>query len=99
MQVGRRATDAEPPEQVGLSGPAYSSAESRNTSLIATPLPSSSARAADIGDDQVQALGRAGRRGGGVFAEDDRTAGAGRRELNDASRAGPTPKEPPPCRS
>src|SRR4029077_15880853 len=36
----------------------------------------------DVGDDQVQALGRAGRRRGNALAEDDRTAGPRRRELD-----------------
>src|SRR4029077_5316727 len=36
----------------------------------------------DVGDDQVQALGGAGRRRGNALAEDDRTAGPRRRELD-----------------
>jgi len=36
----------------------------------------------DVGDDQVQALGGAGRRRGDVLAEDDGASGAGRRELD-----------------
>jgi hypothetical protein len=38
----------------------------------------------DVGNDQVQALGGAGRRRGDVLAEDDRGRRAGRRELDDA---------------
>ena len=40
----------------------------------------------DVGDDQVQALGGAGRRRGDVLAEDHRGAGARRRELEDGMR-------------
>jgi len=36
----------------------------------------------DVRDDQVQALGGAGRRRGDVLAEDDRASGARRRELD-----------------
>jgi hypothetical protein len=38
----------------------------------------------DVGNDQVQALGGAGRRRRNVLAEDDRGCRAGRRELDDA---------------
>src|SRR6266404_182944 len=38
----------------------------------------------DVGDDQVQALDRAGCRRGDVLAEDDRASGPRRRELDDA---------------
>ena len=38
----------------------------------------------DIGDDQVQALGRTGCRRGDVLAEDNRATGARGRELNHA---------------
>jgi hypothetical protein len=41
----------------------------------------------DVGNDQVQALGGAGRRGGDVLAEDHRGRRPGRRELDDAEVA------------
>ena len=41
----------------------------------------------EVGDDQVQALGEAGRRRDDVPAEDDRAPGAGWRELDHAEVA------------
>ena len=38
----------------------------------------------NVGDDQVQSQGGAGRRRGDVLAEEDRASGAGRRELDHA---------------
>jgi hypothetical protein len=51
----------------------------------------------DVGNDQVQALGGAGRRRGDVLAEDDRGRRAGRRELDDAEvvAGGEVSVEPP----
>ena len=51
----------------------------------------------DVGDDQVQALGGAGRRRGDVLAEDDRAPGARRRELDHAEvvTGGEVGVEPP----
>jgi hypothetical protein len=84
-RLGRRATDAEPPEQVGLirAGilPGGVVEHLADSDALAEQLGTGGL---NIGDDQVKALGRARRRGGDVFAEDDRTAGAGRRELNNA---------------
>lgn len=56
------------------------------------------ARSLDVGDDQVQALGEAGRRRGDVPAEDDRAPGARRRELDYAVAVtvGIVGVEPPP---
>src|SRR5271167_1902104 len=52
----------------------------------------------DVGDDQVQALCGAGRGRGDVLAEDDRTRGARRRELDHAEvvTGGEIGVEPPP---
>src|SRR3712207_9336868 len=51
----------------------------------------------DVGDDEVQSLGGAGRGLGEVLTEDDRGAGAGRRELDRAPVAagGEVRVEPP----
>jgi hypothetical protein len=55
------------------------------------------ARSLEVGDDQVQVLGRARRRRGEVRAELDRAAGARRRELDDAEvvTGGEVGVEPP----
>src|SRR5271163_5294827 len=52
----------------------------------------------EVGDDQVQALGGAGRRRGDVLAENDGTPGARRRELDHAEvvTGGEVGVEPPP---
>src|SRR5580704_9220656 len=53
----------------------------------------------DVGDNQVQSLGGAGCGPGDVVAEDDRTSGTGRRELDHAEVAivgGVVGVEPPP---
>ena len=70
-----------------------------NTSLTSTPVGGELvARGLDVGDDQVQAPGRAGRRRGHLRAELDRRARAGRRELDDPEAVveGEVGVEPPP---
>ena len=65
--------------RAGLNG------EPWNTSLTSTPRRDELvARRLDVGDDQLQALGRAGRGRRHALAERDRAARAGRRELDDA---------------
>ena len=83
-RLGRRATDAEPPEQVRLirAGvlPGGVVEHLADSDALAEQLGTGGMK---IGDDQVQGLGGPRRRGGDVFAEDDRTAGAAA-ELDDA---------------
>src|SRR5215472_5268376 len=93
-----RTADPDPPKQVGriragihASGTVehFADGDAATEQLVAGGL--------DVGDDQVQALGGAGLRGGDVLAEDHRAARARRRELDHAVivTAGKVGVEPP----
>src|SRR4029077_21033509 len=82
---GVRTADPAPPKEVGLVRAVVHAAgvverfadlDAKTEQLFAGGL--------DVGDDQVQALGRTGRCRGNVLTEDNRAPGARRRELDHA---------------
>src|SRR5881396_3507480 len=78
---GIGTADAEPSKQVGvIRASVYAFAVEHFADLDATTK-QIGAGGLEVGNDQVQALRGAGRRGGDVLAENDRAAGARRREL------------------
>src|SRR5580693_3951866 len=83
--LGIRAADPTPPKQIGLvpTGVHAAGVVERLAHLHAASK-QIVAGGLDVGDDQVQSLGAAGRRRGEVLAEDHRGAGARRRELDHA---------------
>ena len=83
--LGVRTVDPDPPKQVGFvrASVHVAAAVEHLADLNAATkqiVPSSF----DVGDDQIQALSRAGNRPSDVLAEDDRASGARRRELDHA---------------
>src|SRR5271166_4178691 len=100
--LGIWTADPEPPKQVGLVRAGVHAAGVVERLADRDPATKQLfAGGLDVGDDQVQALGGAGRRRGDVLAEDDRATRARRRELDHAEVGAvvvvgvETPPEPP----
>ena len=97
--LGIRTADPEPPKQVGLvRASVHAGGVVEHLADLDAATEQLVAGGLDIGDDQVQALGRAGCRRGDVLAENDRAPGARRRELDHAEvlTAVEVGVEPPP---
>src|SRR5580693_2917968 len=83
--LGIRTIDPDSPKQVGLvRARVRVSRAMKHLADLDAAVEQLFADGLDVGDDQVQALGRPGRRRSDVFAEDNRAPGAGRCELNHA---------------
>ena len=82
--LGIRTADPDPPKQIGLVRAGVHAVAVEHFADLDAAIEQLFAGGLDVGDDQVQALGGAGRRRGDVLAEDDRAPGAGRRELDHA---------------
>jgi len=75
--LGIRTADPEPPKQVGLvRASVHAAGVVEHLARVDAVRDEFVARSLDAGDDQVQALGGAGRRRSDVLAEDDRAPGA-----------------------
>src|SRR5262249_31110033 len=96
--VGIRTAGPTPPEQIGLVRARVHAIAVEHLAHLDAAATKLLAGGRDVGDDQVQALSGARRRRGDVLAEDDRAAGARRRELHDAEvvTAAELGVEPPP---
>jgi hypothetical protein len=83
--VGIRTADADPPKQVWLvRASVHTGGVVEHLADLDAATKQLFAGGLDVGDDQVQALGRAGCRRGDILAEDDRAPGAGRCKLDHA---------------
>src|ERR1700730_11649436 len=82
--LGIRTADPGASKQVGLLGARVHAFVVEHLADLEAAIEQRFAGGLDVGDDQVQALGRAGRRRGNVLAEDDRAPRARRRELDHA---------------
>src|ERR1700722_5449558 len=80
--LGIGAADANSSKQVGIVRAGVHAVVVEHFADLDSAIEQRFAGALDVGDDQVQALGRAGRCRGDVPAEDDRARGARRRELD-----------------
>src|SRR5580658_10390062 len=81
--LGIRTADPEPPKKVGLvRASVHAAAVVKHLGYVDAERDNLGPRSLDVGDDQVQTLGRAGCRRGDVLAEDDRAPRARRRELD-----------------
>ena len=71
--LGVRTVDPDPPKQVGLvRASVHAAGAVEHLADLNAATEQFVAGSLDVRDDQVQALGGAGRRGGDVLAEDDR---------------------------
>ena len=81
---GIRATQANPPKQIGLVRAGVHALVVKHFADLDAATEQLGAHGLDVGNDQVQALRGAGGSRGDVLAENDRAAGARRRELDHA---------------